>query len=136
MASFIDNSTSAALSDAELDVRVEPNEMFQYLYTVMNTSSADAQANIPAAVAQQQWGAKSPIARSAALRCGALHRALTDQRVHTWTTAISGSQIYIPSALMAAAGIAQLTVAEDHVAFDIPNLLDATLRLSEPAGHA
>jgi hypothetical protein len=38
--------------------------------------------------------------------------------------------------LMAAAGIAQLTVAEDHIAFDIPNLLDATLRLSEPAGHA
>jgi hypothetical protein len=29
-----------------------------------------------------------------------------------------------------------LTLAEDEVVFDIPTLLDATLELCEPVGHA
>jgi len=32
--------------------------------------------------------------------------------------------------------VAKLTVTEDEVVFDIPTLLDATLQLCEPAGHA
>jgi hypothetical protein len=42
----------------------------------------------------------------------------------------------VPAALIAAAGVARLTMAEDEVVFDIPTLLDATLELCEPAGHA
>jgi hypothetical protein len=32
--------------------------------------------------------------------------------------------------------VARLTVAADEVVFDIPTLLDVTLQLCEPAGHA
>jgi len=39
-------------------------------------------------------------------------------------------------ALIAAAGVARLTMAEEEVVFDIPTLLDATLELCEPVGHA
>ena len=43
----------------------------------------------------------------------------------------------LPSkALIAAAGVARLTMAEQEVVFDIPTLLDATLELCEAAGHA
>jgi hypothetical protein len=37
--------------------------------------------------------------------------------------------------LIAAAGVARLTVSEQEVVFDIPTLLDATLELCEPVGH-
>jgi hypothetical protein len=42
----------------------------------------------------------------------------------------------VPAALIAAAGVAKLTIAQDEVVFDIPTLLDATLQLCEPVGHA
>ena len=42
----------------------------------------------------------------------------------------------VPAALIAAAGVARLTMSGDEVAFDIPTLLDATLQLCEPAGRA
>jgi len=42
----------------------------------------------------------------------------------------------VPAALIAAAGVARLTVAENQVVFDIPTLLDTTLQLVQPAGHA
>jgi len=45
-------------------------------------------------------------------------------------------QIHVPAALIAAAGVAKLTMAEHEVVFDIPTLLDATLELCEPAGRA
>jgi hypothetical protein len=38
--------------------------------------------------------------------------------------------------LVAAAGVATLKLAADEVVFDIPTLLDATLELCEPVGHA
>jgi hypothetical protein len=38
--------------------------------------------------------------------------------------------------LIAAAGVARLTVSEQEVVFDIPTLLDATLELCEAVGHA
>jgi hypothetical protein len=56
--------------------------------------------------------------------------------VSSWTTAQRHDQIHVPAALIAAAGVARLTVAADEVVFDIPTLLDVTLQLCEPAGHA
>ncbi len=53
-----------------------------------------------------------------------------------WMTPRKPDQIQVPAALIGAAGVARLTVAEDQVVFDIPTLLDATLRLCEPAGNA
>jgi hypothetical protein len=46
------------------------------------------------------------------------------------------SQYHIPAALIAAAGVARLTMSEDEVVFDIPTLLDATLQLCDPVGRA
>ena len=59
-----------------------------------------------------------------------------DARVSTWTTPRRRDQIHVPAALIAAAGVARLTVAADEVVFDIPTLLDATLQLCEPVGNA
>ena len=42
----------------------------------------------------------------------------------------------MPAALIAAAGVARLTMEGDDVVFDIPTLLDAALQFCEPAGHA
>ena len=65
-----------------------------------------------------------------------MNRAFGDARVSSWTTAQRHDQIHVPAALIAAAGVARLTVAADEVVFDIPTLLDVTLQLCEPAGHA
>ena len=64
------------------------------------------------------------------------NRAFGDARVSSWTTPQRRDQIHVPAALIAAAGVAKLTMAEDEVVFDIPTLLDATLELCEPVGHA
>jgi hypothetical protein len=87
------------------------------------------------AVAQRQWGGDTPKARAAQLRWSALNRAFGDARVSSWTTPQRRDQIHVPAALIAAAGVAKLTIAEDEVVFDIPTLLDATLQLCEPVGH-
>jgi hypothetical protein len=42
----------------------------------------------------------------------------------------------VPAALVAAAGVAPLLIADERVVFDIPALLDATLDLSPAAGQA
>jgi hypothetical protein len=65
-----------------------------------------------------------------------LNRAFGDARVSTWTTPRRRDAIHVPAALIAAAGVARLTLAADEVVFDIPTLLDATLQLCEPVGHA
>ena len=62
-------------------------------------------------------------------------RAFRDARVGTWTMQPKRDQIHVPAALIAAAGVARLTMAEQEVVFDIPTLLDATLELCEAAGH-
>jgi hypothetical protein len=109
-----------------LTVRVEPNEMVQYVHDLMTTPArADA-----------QWGRDTAIARAAQLRWTALNRAFRDARVSTWTTPQKRDQLHVPAALIAAAGVARLTLAEDEVVFDIPTLLDATLELCEAVGHA
>jgi hypothetical protein len=118
-----------------LTVRVDPNEMVRYVHDLMMTPpSHGSDASI--AIAQRQWGGDTPLARAAHLRWSALNRAFGDARVSPWTTQQRRDQIHVPAALIAAAGVAKLTMAEDEVVFDIPTLLDATLQLCEPVGHA
>ena len=115
--------------------RVDPNEMVRYVHDLMaHAPSPSGDASI--AVAQRQWGGDTATARAAHLRWSALNRAFGDARVSFWTTAQRRDQIHVPAALIAAAGVAKLTIAEDEVVFDIPTLLDATLQLCEPVGHA
>lgn len=109
-----------------LTVRVDPNDMVRYVHDLMSTPLRS----------DVQWGGDSPLARAAHLRWGALNRAFGDARVSTWTTPQRRDQLHVPAALIAAAGVARLTLAEDQVVFDIPTLLDATLEFCEPAGHA
>jgi hypothetical protein len=92
--------------------------------------------SIVSALAQRQWGGDTPLARAAQLRWSALNRAFGDARLSTWTLHPKRDQIHVPAALIAAAGVARLTMAEEEVVFDIPTLLDATLELCEPVGNA
>ena len=128
-----ENMTHA--SHATMAVRVDPNEMVRYVHDLMaSPPSSSGDASI--AIAQRQWGGDTPVARAAHLRWSALNRAFGDARVSSWTTPQRRDQIHVPAALIAAAGVAKLTMAEDEVVFDIPTLLDATLELCEPVGHA
>ena len=117
-----------------LAVRVDPNEMVRYVHDLMTLPWSTDDASM--AVAERQWGGNSALARAAHLRWSALNRAFADARVSPWTTQQRRNQIHVPAALIAAAGVAKLTLAEDEVVFDIPTLLDATLQLCEPVGHA
>jgi hypothetical protein len=56
--------------------------------------------------------------------------------VGPWTSSQQRDQIHVPAALIAAAGVARLKMTDDEVVFDIPTLLDATLELCDPVGHA
>jgi hypothetical protein len=120
---------------ASLAVRVDPTEMVRYVQDLMTTPRSST-AESPMAIAQRQWGGDTPVARAAHLRWSALNRAFGDARISPWTTPQRRDQIHVPAALIAAAGVAKLKMAEDEVVFDIPTLLDATLELCEPVGHA
>ena len=115
------NDVSAVMS-----VRVDPNQMVQYVHHLMTAP----------ALARVQWGGNAAVERAAQLRWAALNRAFGDPRVGTWTNRSRGAQLQIPAALIAAAGVAPLKMSDDDVVFDIPTLLDATLELTEVAGHA
>jgi hypothetical protein len=117
-----------------LAVRVDPNEMVRYVHDLMTSQPSQA-GDTPMAIAQRQWGGDTPVARAAHLRWSALNRAFGDARVTLWTSPKRRDQIHVPAALIAAAGVAKLTMAADEVVFDIPTLLDATLELCEPVGH-
>src|SRR5271170_2699478 len=119
-----------------LTVRIDPNEMVRYVQNLMTTPHSDTAPDTSMVLAHRQWGGDTPLARAAQLRWSALNRAFGDARVSTWTTLQKRNQIHVPAALIAAAGVARLKVAEDEVVFDIPTLLDATLQLCEPVGHA
>src|SRR3981081_2951775 len=119
-----------------LTVRVDPNEMGQYVHDLMTPPRSKAAPDTSVAVARAQWGGDTTLARAAQLRWSALNRAFGDARVSTWTTHPKRDQIHVPAALIAAAGVARLTVSEQEVVFDIPTLLDATLELWAPAGDA
>jgi hypothetical protein len=119
-----------------LTVRVDPKEMLRYVQNLMAVPHAATAQATTMALAERQWGADTALARAAQLRWSALNRAFADARVSTWTSRPKRDQIHVPAALIAAAGVAQLTMAEQEVVFDIPTLLDATLELCEPVGHA
>ena len=119
-----------------LTVRVDPNEMVQYVQNLMTLPHSATAPEITMALAHRQWGGDTAQARAAQLRWSALNRAFGDKRVSTWTTHPQHDQIHVPAALIAAAGVAKLTIAQEEVVFDIPTLLDATLELCEPIGHA
>ncbi|GAC1303665.1 MAG: hypothetical protein NVSMB10_05940 [Steroidobacteraceae bacterium] len=119
-----------------LSVRVEPTEMVQYVHDLMVQGRGRLAKETSVAVAEAQWGGGTALARAAQLRWSALNRAFGDKRVSTWTTLQRRDRLHVPAALIAAAGVARLTMAEDEVVFDIPTLLDATLELCEPAGRA
>jgi hypothetical protein len=120
---------------SSLAVRVDPNEMVRYVHDLLARAPASI-GDSSIAIAQRQWGGDTPQARAAHLRWSALNRAFGDARLSSWTTPQRRDQIHVPAALIAAAGVAKLTMAEDEVVFDIPTLLDATLQLCEPVGHA
>jgi hypothetical protein len=119
-----------------LTVRVDPAEMVQYVHMMMSVPRSEPGGGSSSALAERQWGGDTRVARAAQLRWSALNRAFGDARVSTWTTPRRRDQIHVPAALIAAAGVARLTLAEDEVVFDIPTLLDATLQLCEPVGNA
>ncbi len=118
-----------------LTVRVEPNEMLRYVQDLMTHPRSASAADSSMAVAQRKWG-DTATAAAAQLRWSALARAFGDQRISPWTCTQRPDQIHVPAALIAAAGVARLQMNDDEVVFDIPTLLDATLELCEPAGHA
>jgi hypothetical protein len=117
-----------AMNDSQpnLSVRVEPNDMVQYVHNLM---AAPQLANL-------SLGGDTVLARAAHLRWSALNRAFADPRLGTWMTPQKRDQVRVPAALIAAAGVARLTMEGDEVVFDIPTLLDATLQLCEPLGNA
>src|ERR1700723_4204599 len=121
--------------EPSLAVRVDPNEMVRYVHHLM-TRAPSSSGDMSIAIAQRQWGGDTPQARAAQLRWSALNRAFGDARVSTWTTHPKRDQIHVPAALIAAAGVARLTLDEQEVGVDIPPLLDATLELCEPVGNA
>jgi len=102
--------------------RVDPGEMVRFVQALM--------------LNERYLGGDESVARAAKLRWDALNRALGDARVSPWTLGQRHNQIHVPAALVAAAGVATLKLAADEVVFDIPTLLDATLQLCEPVGHA
>jgi hypothetical protein len=110
-----------------MTVRVDPNDMLQYVHTLMASPQ----------LAELQWGGDQSRARAAELRWNALNRAFRDPRVGSWMMPQKKpSQFQVPAALVAAAGVARLTMEDDDVVFDIPALLDVTLELCEPVGRA
>ena len=119
-----------------LAVRVDPNDMVRYVQDLMTGPHSATAPEMTMALAHRQWGGDTPLARAAQLRWSALNRALLDARVGPWTSHPKRDQIHVPAALIAAAGVARLTIAEQEVVFDIPTLLDATLEMCEPVGHA
>jgi hypothetical protein len=113
------------MKHSEMALRVDPNDMVQYVHSLL--SAPRAASDLP--------DMEAPVARAAQVRWGALNRAFGDARLHTWMPGRKRDQIHVPAALIAAAGVARLTVEGDEVVFDIPTLLDATLQFCEPAGH-
>ena len=119
-----------------LTVRVDPNEMVQYVQNLMATPDNATAPETTMALAHRQWGGDTPLARAALLRWGALNLAFQDKRLETWTVTRERDRIQVPAALVAAAGVAPLVIDNERAVFDIPALLDATLEFQPPAGQA
>jgi hypothetical protein len=119
-----------------LQLLVPPEEMVRYIQDLMKLPHAEIASDTALALAHKQWGEGTPLAHAAMLRWGALNLAFSDRRLDTWTVAREHDRIQVPAALVAAAGIAPLLIADELVVFDIPKLLDATLEFQPPAGQA
>ena len=119
-----------------LQLHVPPDEMVKYIQDLMKLPHDEIAADTALTLAQRQWGGDTPLARAALLRWGALNLAFQDKRLETWTVTREHDRIQVPAALVAAAGIAPLLIANDRVVFDIPALLDATLEFQPAAGQA
>ncbi len=119
-----------------LQLHVPPEEMVRYIQDLMKLPHAEIASDTALALAQKQWGGDTPLAHAAMLRWGALNLAFADKRLDTWTVAREHDRIQVPAALVAAAGIAPLLIADERIVFDIPKLLDATLEFQPPAGQA
>ncbi|MFI4891711.1 MAG: hypothetical protein ACHQIL_14380 [Steroidobacterales bacterium] len=119
-----------------LQLLVPPDEMVRYIQDLMKLPHAEIASDTALALAQKQWGGDTPLAHAAMLRWGALNLAFADKRLETWTVAREQDRIQVPAALVAAAGIAPLMIADERVVFDIPALLDATLEFQPAAGQA
>lgn len=118
-----------------LTLHVPPEEMVRYIQDLMTLPRSQIAANTALTLAQRQWGGDTPLARAALLRWGALNLAFQDKRLETWTVMRERDRIQVPAALVAAAGVAPLLIADDRVVFDIPALLDATLDFQPAAGQ-
>ncbi len=118
-----------------LAVRVDPVDMVRFVHDLTSAQPGPVAADASATLAGQHWAGDALVARAAQLRWDALNRAFGDARVSSWTLSRHRDQIHVPAALIAAAGVAPLKLAENEVVFDIPTLLEATLRLCEPVGH-
>lgn len=114
------------MKHSEMALQVDPNDMVQYVQSLLTAPRA----------AGARPDMETPVARAAQLRWGALNRAFGDVRVHSWMPQRRRNRIHVPAPLIAAAGVARLTMEGDEVVFDIPTLLDATLQFCEPVGHA
>jgi hypothetical protein len=119
-----------------LSLHVPPDEMVKYIQDLMALPPGEIAATTALTLALRQWGAEAPVARAALLRWGALNLAFQDRRLETWTVSRARGRIQVPAALVAAAGVARLMIADERVVFDIPALLDATLEFQPPAGQA
>jgi hypothetical protein len=119
-----------------LDLHIPPDEMVKYIQDLMTLPHDEIAAGTALSLAQRQWGGDTPLARAALLRWGALNLAFQDKRLETWTVNRERDRIQVPAALVAAAGVAPLLLDNDRAVFDIPALLDTTLKFQPPAGQA
>ena len=119
-----------------LNLPVPPDEMVKYIQDLMTLPHGEIAASSAMTLARHHWGGDTPLARSALLRWGALNLAFRDKRLETWTVTRERDRVQVPAALVAAAGIAPLVIDNERAVFDIPALLDATLKLQPPAGQA
>ena len=119
-----------------LDLHIPPDEMVKYIQDLMTLPHGEIAAGTALSLAQRQWGGDTPLARAALLRWGALNLAFQDKRLETWTVNRERDRIQVPAALVAAAGVAPLLLDHDRAVFDIPALLDTTLKFQPPAGQA
>lgn len=124
-------------SRTDLPGRVDPIHMLQFVQGLILQDAEGQGPQRESARPDEHEAGISPVARAAQLRWSALNRAFGDARLDLWTGRHGARQFRVPVALIAAAGVAPLTVASDEeLQFDIPALLDATLQYCEPGGTA
>ena len=130
-----DGSNMTKIMQPSMAVRVDPNEMVRYVHDLMTPCAVAAGGYINCHRSASMGRRYAPGARCA-LALERPESGLRRRAGQSLDHPQRRDQIHVPAALIAAAGVAKLTMAEDEVVFDIPTLLDATLQLCEPVGHA